>query len=176
VYRVIGLVYAMRIALIAAVSSILLAAGVQAQAPGGVRGPAMGMATRPVSKYLNLERQLQQALAEHDRAAVSAMLDADFQLRTLAVQDTIGQEEWLRRMPDKPSPAMRVRDLSVLEKDDLATISFLLEPIDRKAGRHAEPTYFVVDLWRQSSGKLQARYLSVPANPPALRSGPDTRE
>ncbi|MES2149487.1 MAG: nuclear transport factor 2 family protein [Pseudomonadota bacterium] len=133
-------------------------------------GPGGAMATRSVSKYLALERSLQQGLAARDTGAVGAMLDAGFELRTPTSPDSQSQDQWLKGALGKHG---QVRDLSVAEMDDLALVSFVLE--QHGAGRK-NTSYFIVDAWRQSTGKLQLRYLDVPARPPAPRSRPDGRE
>ena len=67
----------------------------------------------------------------------------------------------------------RVRDLSVFETDDLAVASFLLET---RTAQGKNISYFIVDVWRTSTGKLQARYVDTPAKPPARQLRPDGRE
>lgn len=162
----------------AALLGILLTAGAGAQdlTPRGVGGPAAGMATRSVSKYLGLERALQQAIADRDRSAAAGMLGPDFELRSSAGQDTIAQEDWLKEQFKKSASPGRVRDLSVVEIDDLAMVSFLLDIQGGKTGLRKIQTYFIVDVWRQSTGKLQTRYMDVPANPPPIPDRPSGRE
>jgi hypothetical protein len=151
-----------------AVAQDRLPPGVRAGPPGG------GMATRSVSKFLGLERALQEALAQRDRNAVAQLLAEDFEVRTAASPDAAGADEWLRRELTLPSRERIVRDLAVREFDDLAVVSFLLEPASvRQAGG---ATWFVVDVWRQSTGKLHARYIERPVNPPARQSRPSGRE
>lgn len=154
---------------------LLLAAGAGAQEvrPGGPPGPGAGAATRSVAKYLGIERALQQAIAGHDRSAVSAMLDADFELRPATARDPSSQEEWLKGEFAHSGAPGRVRDLSVFETDDLAIVSFLLET---QTATRKNTTYFIVDVWRASTGKLQARYVDTPANPPSRQLRPDGRE
>lgn len=139
---------------------------------GAAQNPALGppgeAATRSVAKYLGLERDLQAALDGARRATLEAMVDPEFELRLPASPDTHARDEWLKGGAGKVAAGARVRDLAVLETDDLATVSFLLETRGAR--------YFVVDVWRQSSSKLQARFMSVPANPPPRRSKPDGRE
>jgi hypothetical protein len=137
------------------------------------RGPATGMATRSVAKYLELERKLQQAIGAHDRPTVAGLLDTDFVSRSAASEDALSQEEWLTVEFGKSRPGARVRDMLVIETEDLATASFLLDTVGGKRGRH---TYFIVDVWRQSTGKLLARYSDTPANPPAPPAGANVRE
>jgi hypothetical protein len=149
------------------------AAGVLAQ-PVGPGGHAGGMATRSVSKYLGLERQLQQALEERNGDAAAAMLDPGFTHRPSTLQDAVSQQEWLKQAQAKTPGPSRVRDLSVREVDDLAIVSFLLEP--QHSGKHREPTYFIVDVWRQSTDKLLTRHSDEIAHPPPLQEKPTGRE
>ena len=85
-----------------AVGTLLLcvaatSAAAQEAMPRGVGGPAGGMATRSVSKYLDLERALQAGIARRERAAVLQVLGAGFEIRTAASPDAIAVDEWLQR-------------------------------------------------------------------------------
>jgi hypothetical protein len=134
------------------------------------------MATRSVAKYLRLERALQQAIVEHDRSAVTSVLESDFEMRSPASRDMRSQEDWLKDEFRKSSQTGRVRDLLVFEMDDVAVVSFLLETQGNKHGKQKALTYFIVDVWRQSTDKLQVRYVDTPANPPPVQNRPDGRE
>jgi hypothetical protein len=155
----------------------ILPTSAQPSLPPGVRGGATtGMATRSVSKYLDLERRFQEALTNGDRKSVQSLLADDFEIRTLPSADSIGADEWLRRELGSHRHDGIVRDLGVREIDDVAVVSFLFEPAPAKGTAHSAPTLFVVDVWRQSSGKLLARYVDRPANPPPRQSRPSGRE
>jgi len=147
----------------------------QAQ-PGvpGVRGAGGGMATRSVSRYLGLERGLQEALDRRDRGAVVALMADDFTLRTSATADVESSDDWLRReFASAPSDGL-VRDLSVREVDDLAVVSFLL---DRgPAGRRAAATWFIVDIWRQSTQRLLSRSMTRAVGSSLKPSRPSGKE
>ena len=124
----------------------------------GVRGAGGGMTTRVVSNYLERERSLQDALEQRQRAAAVAFLAEDFTLRTSTSEDVRSGDEWLRREFAPPQPEGMVRNLSVREVDDIAVVSFLL---DRgTAGRRAASTWFVVDVWRQSTQRLLSRSMT----------------
>jgi hypothetical protein len=143
-----------------------------AYAQPGVRGG--GMATRSVSRYLGLERGLQDALAERNRAGVAALLADDFVLRTPASADVESVDDWLRREFALAHPGGLVRDLSVREADDVAIVSFLL---DRgPEGRPATSTWFVVDVWRQSAQCLLARSMTRAAGAPRRPGRPTGKE
>ena len=139
-------------------------------------GPTSGMATRSVSKYLGLERALQDALAARDHAAVQRSLDEGFEVRTAASPDPVDAGAWLDRTLGSAAADGVVQDLAVRELDDLALVSFVLQgPVLRKAGA-AHGALFIVDVWRQSSGKLLARYVERPAVAPARHTRPTGRE
>lgn len=141
----------------------------QEGAPNPAHGPTGGAAaTHSVAKYLELERGLQKTIAAHDSAALGTIVDPDFELRTPAAQDTLARGDLLKGAAAKPA---LVRELAVLETDDLAMVSFLLETQGAK-----RQTYFVVDVWRQSSGTLQARYIAVPSHLAPRPRKPDGRE
>jgi hypothetical protein len=164
-------------AVLALAASAILPTSAQPSLPPGVRGGATtGMATRSVSKYLDLERRFQEALTNGDRKSVQSLLADDFEIRTLPSADSIGADEWLRRELGSHRHDGIVRDLGVREIDDVAVVSFLFEPAPAKGTAHSAPTLFVVDVWRQSSGKLLARYVDRPANPPPRQSRPSGRE
>jgi hypothetical protein len=148
----------------------------QGALPPGVRGPDSGMATRSVSKYLDLERTFQNALAAGERSAVLKLLADDFDVRTAASPDAVLTEDWLRREFAGPAHGYRVRDLLVREFDDLDIVSFLLDRTRADGSGRTGPTQFVVDVWRRSSGKLLARYAEAPAHLPPVPSRPTGRE
>ena len=153
------------------------AATAQPGPPTGVRGgPVGGMATRSVSKYLGLERALQEGLTDRKRASVRTLLADDFELRTAASPDVIAADEWLRRELASPEHDHLVQDLAVRELDDVAVVSFLLEPAHVRPAGRAVVTMFVVDVWRQSPSKLMSRYIVQPAAAPAPRARPTGRE
>jgi hypothetical protein len=134
------------------------------------------MATKSVAKYLGVERSLLQALATHDEKAADAMLDDNFEQKTPIREEAKLLEVWLADELKKPHEGERVRDLSVLEEGDVAIVSFLLESPPPKTGKAKTPSYFIVDVWQQSSGKLMARYMDMPSNAPPFHAGPNTRE
>ena len=152
-------------------------AAAQPGPPTGVRGgPVAGMATRSVSKYLGLERALQEGLINRNRETVRALLADDFELRTAASPDVIVADDWLRRELASAGHDRIVRDLAVRELDDIVVVSFLLEPAQARPRARAVGTMFVIDVWRQSSSKLMSRYIEQPAVVPARLARPTGRE
>jgi hypothetical protein len=143
--------------------------------PPGVRGPAAGAATRPVARYLGLEQGLQAALAAKDRAAVDKLLADDFEARSASAADPLARDEWLRG-EFAHARRTRVRQFSLREVDDLAVASFLLEDVKADGSSAHGRVLFVVDVWRQSTGRLLIRNLDQPAHPPALPDRPSGRQ
>jgi hypothetical protein len=150
-------------------------AAAQAELPPGVRGPAAGAATRSVSRYLDLEHSLAAALADRDPATAQALLADDFEARSAASPEPLARQAWLRS-EFAHARRTRVRQMTLREFDDLAVASFLLEAVKPDGSAARGPTLFVVDVWRQSTGKLQVRYTDQPAHPPALPDRPSGRQ
>ena len=142
--------------------------------PRAVGGPMQGAATRSVSRYLDAERALQDALGRHDQAAVSARLAEDFEARSAAGPDAQSAADWLRSEMTGRGGQAQVRDLWVREFDDLALVSFVL---DRRGdtGR-VGPVLFVVDVWRRSTDRLLLRQFEHVAKPPPQSLRPNGRE
>ena len=118
-----------------------------------------GMATRSVSHYLALERDVQQAVATRDSAALQARVSGDFTYRASAGADVMDRDAWVAHEPRSTPP---VRDLTVSEQDGVAVVSFL-------AGRR-----FIVDTWKGE--QLVARSASLAADAPKQPRRPSGRE
>lgn len=143
----------MRTALLAFALAAALPAGAQPVHAGGAA------ATRSVSHYLALERQLQEAAVARDTGALQARVSSDFTYRSPADADVIERDAWLKREPRRAVP---IRDLTVHEDEDIAVVSFV-------AGRR-----FVVDLWKGDT--LQARWAATSPEVPPAPSRPTGRE
>jgi hypothetical protein len=134
--------------------------------PPGVRG-AGGLATRSVSEYLRLERDLEDAIEARDAAAIDRLVDASFEWRSGAIADPLSRDEWLRAERSGARRGARIRDLAVREEAELAIVSFVRDAKDGST--------FVVDVWRRNPQRLVARYPGRPAPGPAPKR-PSGRE
>ena len=133
--------------------------------PPGVRGPATGLATRSVSTYLGLERGLADSLRQGDHDAVLKQLGEGFAAYEPEANDEgLAADGWLQSELRRPVVEAQVRDLNVRELDDLAVVSFVLDQRYRLGRKTGSATYYVVDVWRQTSHQLLARYVSKPAH------------
>lgn len=146
----------------------------QSRLPPGVRGPDSAMATRSVSNYLMLERKLFHALDAGHRDAVAGMLDDGFGVRAATAQDEMATADWLKSESGDTNITSIVRDLAVREFDDVAVVSFLLDRRRNTKAKSVVATHFIVDVWRQSTRRLMARYVARPdrsAPPPSRPTG-----
>ena len=139
-------------------------------------GPASraGAATRPVARYLEQERALEEALTRHDRAVAMNWLAGEFEVRSAAKPDSMDIDSWLRQELASKRHERLITDLAVREVDDLAVASFFL--VGGNTLGAAVTTQFVVDIWRQSDSKLLARFISRSSNTKASPVRPTGRE
>jgi hypothetical protein len=151
--------------LIAAATAIAVTTGGGAAALHAqpVHAGGAAAATRSVSRYLALERELQQALAARDDAAVNARVDADFEYRSPASPDVKDRAEWLRSVPHAPT---RVRDLTANEQGEITIVSFLADAQGR--------TRFIVDVWKGDT--LLSRSSAFAPEAPKAPKRPGGRE
>jgi hypothetical protein len=148
----------------------------QPQLPPSARGPGSGLATRSVSAYLVLERGLLEALKDGNRDAVLRMLSEKFTISSAAEIDEISAADWLQQELNSPIKTAGVRNLNVREFDDVAVVNFLLDRGRSVKGKTVTSTLYVVDVWRQSSHQLLARYVSMPSRTPPIPTRPTGRE
>jgi hypothetical protein len=148
-------------------ASIVLAAAASGGGPGVANAQPVhaggAAATRSVSRYLALERDLQQALAAKDEAAVNARVEANFEYRTPASTEVKDRDTWLHKVSHAPA---RIRDLTTNEQDDTTVVSFLADAQGR--------TRFIVDVWKGDT--LMSRYSSLAPEAPKAPRRPDGRE
>ena len=137
--------------------------GVQAQAVHAGGAVGAGAATRSVSRYLALERELDEALAARDDAVLNARVDPQFEYRAAASPEVLGSEEWQRHVPH---PRSRIRDLTVREDGEIAVVGFLADASGK--------TRFVVDVWKGDT--LLSRHSSVAVRAPRAAKRPSGRE
>ena len=148
----------------------------QDRLPPGVRGADLAMATRSVSKYLQLERSLQKAIQDKDATAIKPLLTEDFEFRSGNKPDADNMETWMKSVMAGTAIKNDVRDLNVREFENIAIVSFYLDRNAASRGREIKTTSFVVDVWRQSANQLVVRYISEPGKPVPRPMRPSGRE
>jgi hypothetical protein len=142
----------------------------------GVRDPGSGLATRSVSTYLTLERGLLEALKDGNREAALSLLSEKFSASSPTEIDETSAADWLQQELNNPFVTVGVRNLVVHEFDDIAVVSFLLDRRRMVKRKNVTSTLYVVDIWRQTSHRLLARYVSIPSQTPPIPTRPTGRE
>ena len=115
--------------------------------------------TRYVQQFGQLERELADAQAQHDTAALDKLVSHFFELRGNDAR-LVSRDDWLRR---KAPAAAMIEQLAVHETGDQAVASY----VRREASGAA---FFVVDIWSPQPGgawQLRLRFES-----PAARGQP----
>jgi hypothetical protein len=146
----------------------------QSELPPGVRGT--DAATRSVSTYLALERELLDALRDGNRAAVLRMLGENFTVSSAAEIDETSAATWLQQELASPVTMAGVRNLNVRELDNIAVVNFLLDSKRIVKRKTVASTHYVIDVWHQNPHQLLARYVSAPSRTPPIPTRPTGRE
>ena len=134
--------------------------------------PTIITATKQVTMFTGLEKQLLQAVQKKDKSAVTAMTADDFQIE-MPDADPLAREDWLDSVAEKDFTlkSFILRQMSVADLGDAAVVKYdRVQQVTFK-GKDESGEFFVVDLWKKSgdSWKLGNRYVAkiaqVPASP-----------
>jgi hypothetical protein len=120
---------------------------------------AQGALTYNAHGYLEAEQHIEEALQQAQLDNLSPYLAKDFVLHSPGGKN-FDKNLWVKNQTSRKQGARLIRDVSVELLDDIAIVSF--ERVDPKTFK----TQFVVDVWRDTSHKLQHRYESP------MRPGP----
>lgn len=157
----------------------VLAAAMLAAAQEPVRPrltPRISTATRQVTLFTALEKQLLTAVQKKDHAGLSSLLSEDFTIESPNA-DPIAAEDWVPLVmgPNYKLKSFIIRQMSVTDLGDAAVVKF--DRIQRATfkGKDASGEFFVVDLWRKDgdSWKIANRYVAkVGGAPPGSQRKP----
>ncbi|HWX53086.1 MAG TPA: nuclear transport factor 2 family protein [Verrucomicrobiae bacterium] len=144
----------------------LLAAAIPAAAQEPVQPgltPRISTATRQVTVFTALEKQLLQAVQKKDQAGLSSLLADDFTIESPNA-DPIAGEDWVPQVmtPNYKLKSFIIRQMSVADLGDAAVVKFDRIQQTTSNGKDVSGEYFVVDLWRKDgdSWKLANRYVA----------------
>lgn len=134
--------------------------------------PTIITATRQVTLFTGLEKQLLQAVQRKDKGVLEAMLADDFEI-AMPNADPLAGEDWVDSMMAKDFSlnSFVVRQMSVADLGDAAVVKFVRIQQATFKGKNESGEFFVVDLWKKSgdSWKLANRYVAkvgaIPAAP-----------
>jgi hypothetical protein len=135
--------------------------------------PAIVTATRQVTLFTGLEKQLLQAVQNKNRSAAEALLTDDFEI-AMPHADALAGEEWLDSVVAKDF-ALRtfvISQMSVADLGDFAVVKYERGQQATLKGKAYDGEFFVVDLWKKNGDawKLANRYVArIPAAPSAAR-------
>ena len=119
-------------------------------------------ATRQVTLFTGLEKQMLTGIQKKDGPALKALLADDFEI-WMPNGDPIAGEDWLPAILGKYSlKSFRISEMSVRDFGDTAVVKFMRGQKAEVQGKDGSGEYFVVDVWRKAgdSWKLSDRYVS----------------
>ena len=136
--------------------------------------PKIVTATRQVTLFSGLEKQLLTGIQKKDQAALKTLLADDFEI-WMPNSDAVAMEDWLPVVLGKFSlKSFRISQMSVRDFGDTAIVKFMRSQKADFQGKDESGEFFVVDVWKKSgdSWQLSDRYVSkvssvVPAPRPS---------
>lgn len=137
--------------------------------------PRIITATRQVTIFTGLEKQLLDAVQKKDKAAVQGMLTDDFAIY-MPDADPLASEDWLDSIMSKDFVLQRfmIRQMDVADLGTAAVVSYDRVQESSFAGRNDGGEFYVVDLWKKDGDnwKLAARHVAKIGSSAAMPKGP----
>jgi Domain of unknown function (DUF4440) len=127
------------------------------------RTPTIITATKQVTLFTGLEKQMLQAVEKKDKAGLETLLTDAFEIE-MPNADPLAGEDWVDSVmaKDFSLKSFDLRQMSVADLGDYAVVKF--DRIQQAAykGQNKSGEFFVVDLWKKSgdSWKLANRYVA----------------
>lgn len=133
--------------------------------------PRITTATRQVSTFSALEKQLLGAVQKKDAAAVRSSLKEEFALH-LPDADVMSADDWLASVMSKDYEltSFILRQVDVADLGDAALVSYDRVQESTFKGQGDGGEFYVVDLWRKDGGnwKLSDRYVTKVGTTPYM--------
>ena len=146
----------------------LLAAGQEPKKPP--LSPRIITATRQVSIFTGLEKQILQAVQKKDKTALQAMLDDEFEIH-MPDADPLAGDDWVESVitPAFSLKSYVLRQMAVVDLGDSALVKYDRILQSTYKGKNDGGEFFVVDLWKKNgdSWKLASRYVAKVGSIPA---------
>jgi len=137
--------------------------------------PRIITATKQVTMFSGIEKQMLQAVEKKDKAALEAMLTEDCNLH-LPDADLLAGEDWLASVMSKDFvlKSFMIRQLDVADLGNAAVVSYDRVQESTHKGQNDGGEFYVVDLWKKDrdNWKLSDRYVSKVSSTPYMPKGP----
>jgi ketosteroid isomerase-like protein len=137
--------------------------------------PRIITATKQVSMFTGIERQMIQAVQKKDKAALQAMLTENCNIY-LPDADLLDGQEWVDSVMSKDFvlKTLTMRQMYVTDLGNAAVVSYDRIQESTYKGQNDGGEFYVVDLWQKDGDnwKLANRYVSKVSSTPDIPKGP----
>lgn len=137
--------------------------------------PRIITATKQVSIFTGMEKQLLQAIQKKDKAAAQALLSDDLYIE-MPDADPLPGDDWLDSVmaKDYTLKSFVVRQMSAIDLGDAVVVNFDRLQEATSKGKADSGEFFVVDVWKKSGDtwKLASRYVSKVSSQPSIPKAP----
>jgi hypothetical protein len=137
--------------------------------------PRIITATKQVSIFTGMEKQLLQAIQKKDKAAAQAMLSEDLYIE-MPNADPLPGDDWLDSVMEKDYTlkSFVVRQMSAIDLGDAVVVNFDRIQEATFKGKPDSGEFFVIDVWKKNgdSWKLASRYVSKVSSQPSIPKAP----
>lgn len=137
--------------------------------------PRIITATKQVTMFTDLEKQMLHAVQKKDKAALQAMLTDEFAIE-VPDADQLAGDDWVDSVMAKDFnlKSFVIRQMSVADLGDSAVVKYDRIQESTYKGKPDGGEFFVVDLWKKSGDtwKLANRYVAKVSSTPYMPKGP----
>ena len=136
--------------------------------------PRIITATRQVSIFTDLEKQLLKAVQAKDKAVLSNLIADDCMIE-MPDADPMPGDDWIASVlgKDYTLKSFTIRQVSALDQGDFVVVKFDRVQQATYKGAPENGEFFVVDVWKKNgdSWKLANRYVSKVSSVPWMPKG-----
>ena len=137
--------------------------------------PRIITATKQVTMFSGLEKQMLQAVQKKEKAALASMLADDCSI-DMPDSDPMDCGDWIDSVMNKDFALTKfvIRQVSVADLGTAAVVSYDRVQDSKYKGKPDGGEFFVVDLWEKDGNawKLANRYVSKVGSTPYMPKGP----
>jgi hypothetical protein len=137
--------------------------------------PRIVTATRQVTMFAAMEKQMLESVQKKDGAALHAMVTEEFEVH-LPDADAMASEDWMDSVMSKDFSlnSFVIRQMDVADLGNAAVVSYDRIQESSFKGQSDGGEFYVVDLWKKDGDnwKLSDRYVSKVGSTPYMPKGP----